>query len=552
MQYIRVSDVVNELSVARQDDSRNEFLRLMILSKSVLRDLKVKFLNDFKRVYLPINPKTMTVRMPLDLMRWRTVSVIEKCKDMWGRDTEKVIPLTRNPYINITPAPTKASCEVCGCDATHPVCAELSNYTTLCEDVVIDPNQDPPLTGTRQTVLRTCPNGDIIKEVTQPTQKFIQGAQQCDYDITMEVIRQTVCDYTLSIQLTFLSTTVKNIRLIRNGLYVDSGVLTSYTQANTFFHSIGWIVDSNGNYHLNDSDDVYDLTCTVQKSDLTYQYFTLGRNCKEGNILEIPYLITSYVKNGVTITESPGIDIDTQADQDTFFSGLGFTKVDDTHYKIEDSTDVYYTMTVEMEESPPASPPDDFTLNFTQSNCERPMISDGISNTVTTDVLCNVEIKGCGCIPQTTENVDKIVSCCAPFLNCCQDGQLNNWEGWGYIPSCCPTNSAMPFNLRGTFNIDSDNLIIYLDNVNATKILLSYDDDGTCEGDMAFPDYCLDAFKAGLAYLHAQYNEEISMQRRRELKMNYEEEQTKLAKIYIDPIRMSDLIGALKTKLTPY
>lgn len=455
MQYIKVSDIVNELCVASQDDDRSEFLRYLILSKSVLRDLKVKYINDFERKYLPIDPKTMTVRLPFNYMRFRTISIIEECRDSHGRCTEKVIPLTSNPYINITPIPKSVgSCNVCGCDATHPVCVELDSYTTLCEEVMIDDSQDPPLTGTKQTVLKTCANGDIIKEVTQPTQKWIKGAQQCDYTID-----------------------ISNVNI------------------------------------------------------------------------EFPYTVVSYNKNNVDVVESPPITITNQDEQDSFFSDLGFTKVDSTNYKLSSTTDVYFSLLIEFLD---ASPVTELTINFAQSNCTYPLISDGISNAITTDVLCNVDVKSCGCIDETPSNIEKIVSCCAPFLNCCQSGELNDWNGWGIVPPSCPTNSPQPYNIKGTYNIDEKNFIIYLDSVNATKVLLAYDTDGSCDGDYAIPDYMLDPFKAGLAWLHSQYNESVSPSRRRELKDNYAEELMKVDKIYLDPLNMADLIGALKTPRTPY
>jgi hypothetical protein len=278
------------------------------------------------------------------------------------------------------------------------------------------------------------------------------------------------------------------------------------------------------------------------------QEFSTNRHCVETNSIAFPYTVESYIKNNITQTESPNILIENQDEQDAFFSDLEFTKIDNTHYQLKGSTDVYYSMLI----SDGNSPATETTLNFRQSNCVTPMIANGISNAITRDVLCNVEIKDCGCIVESNSNIETIVSCCAPFLNCCQTGELNNWSGWGFVPSCCPTNSAQPYNVKGTFSIDEKNYLIYLESISVTKILLSYDTDGSCDGDYAFPDYCLDAFKAGLAVYHAEYNEEFTAQRRAELNRNYEKRLVQLEKTYTDPIRMSDLIGALKTKLTPY
>lgn len=558
MQFIKVSDVANELSVARQDDDRREFLRYMILSKSVLRELKLKYINDFVRVYLPIDQATMTVRLPLDFMRFRTISLIEECRDNYGNCSEKVIPLTHNPYINITPVPTEAlnSCDVCNCTPTHPVCSELSNYTELCEEVMIDPNDSPPLTGTKQTVLRTCANGDIIKEVTQPVLKFIEGDVICDYEIVLEIL-QSICTYSLNINQHF--DTPATISFTVNGEVVTSGSLLSIDAMNAYMANLpGWTVVSSLVYTYV-GEDVHGSTATVVGGGST-DTFNITGTCYQQNILTFPYTIVNYTVNGVVLSESPAeIDIDNQTEQDEFFADLGFTKVFNTdsppvaYYTKQDSEDVYFNIVVDIPESPPDSPPSTNQINFVQSNCHRFLVSDGISSATTTDVLCNVPVhEGCACIIETPTTIETICGCCAPYLNCCQDGQLTGYNGWGYVPSNCPTNSPQPYNKKGTYSIDEVNYIIYLDSVCASKVLLAYDNDGSCDGEYMFPAYLLDAFKAGLAFYHIQYNEDANPRRRLELKMNYQEELTKLSKEYTDPIYMADLIGALKTGKTPY
>lgn len=562
MQYIKVSDVVNELSVARQDDSRTEWLRLMILSKSVLRELKLKYLNDFSRVYLPIDQATMTVRLPLDFQRFRTISLIEECRDNYGNCSEKVIPLTHNPYINITPQPTEAlsTCDTCKCTPTHPVCSELSSYTELCEEVMIDPNSSPPLTGTKQTVLRTCANGDIIKEVTEPVLKFIEGDMICDYEIEVSYLR-SICDYDLEYLLVVDVAFLFTVTYTLNGETITSAEFVSYAEIQAYFESLGWTAVSNKHYTLDGVTDVYgDTFIFTYTGTGAEQSFMAGRHCEEENIITFPYTIVNYTVNGVVISESPAeIGINNQADQDEFFADLGFTKVFNTdspptaYYIKQGSEDVYFNIVVDLYASPPESPQETYQVNFIQTNCHRLLVNDGISNATTTDVLCNVPVhEGCGCILESEETIATICGCCAPFLNCCQDGQLTGYSGWGYVPSNCPTNSPMPYNKKGTFSIDEINYIIYLDSVCASKVLLSYDNDGSCSGDYAFPDYMLEAFKSGLAWKHAQYNEEITPFRRRELKMNFQEELSKLSREFTDVIYMADLIGALKTGKTPY
>lgn len=549
MQYILVSDIVNNLAVVRRDDSRMEFLRHMIVAKSLLKEFKIAYIQDFKRVYIPIDPKTMTVRIPFDFQRFRTISLIEKCPNIFGGTTEKVIPLTHNPYINITPVPDKNACEVCGCVPTHPVCVEIDAYTTLCEEIVLDYNTDPVTTGTRQTVLKTCPNGDIISEVTQLTLKFKKGAEVCDYNIEVSVLRN-LCDYDLNYTLVITTSFRFTVTFTLNGEIIESGEMNSYAQIQTYFESYGWTAVTNKHYTLSNSTDVYstEVVFTDFHSPSGEQEFSLNRHCVETNSIAFPYTVESITINNVVQTESPIVEITTQGEQNSFFDELGFSKIDATHYEILATEDVYYSMLI----SDGNSPATETTLNFIQSNCIIPSVSDGISNSITRDVLCNVEIKDCGCIVESPSNIETIVSCCAPLLSCCQSGQLDNWNGWGFVPSCCPTNTPQPYNAKGTYNIDEKNFIIYLGSVNATKVLLDYDTDGSCDGDFAIPDYYLLSFQAGIAAYAAEFDETITESRRRELNRNFDKRVTELEKKWTDPIRMADLIGALKTHHTPY
>lgn len=549
MNLIKVSDAVDELSLARRDDNRGEWLRYFILSKTVLRDLKIKYLNDFKRVYLAVNQSTNTVRIPFDFYRFRTISIIENCKDRFGKTSEKVIPLTLNPYINITPQEAITCNNACNCEINHPVCQELSDYTVTEEDIIIDEGASPSLNGVRQTILRTCANGDIIKEVTEPVQKWIEGTQVCDYTIAIERNMRTICDYNFSVVVPLSSGFF--LHLFINGVEVISEELT-ITTIDNYMEGLGWTVSNVGTtftFTLEDSSEIYGLEGFYIADPVPLRTdFNIERQCAETNSIEFPFDIVSYVLNGETITPSPAETIVYQSDLDAFFGQLGFDKVDDTHYTLEGSEDVFFSMIIETSDSPAL----EININFVQDHCHKPLINDGYENKLFTDVLCNVVLKECGCIAETASNISTIVSCCSSYLHCCQVGELNNYSGWNVVPACCPTNNEQPYNRFGEYNLDEKNFLIYLSSVNASRVLLAYDSDSICDGEYFLPDYAMNAMKAGIAWYAAQYDEQMPYIRRRELKGNYVEEINKVISDYTDPLRMAELINALKTRKYPY
>lgn len=549
MQYIRLSDVVDNLSVARKDNDRQQYLASLILSKSVLRDLKLIYLNEFKRVYLAVDQSTNIVRLPFNFYRFRSISIIENCKDRFGRTSEKVIPLTLNPYINITPQEPVTCDNACNCEISHPVCQELANYELIEEDITIPDEVSPAVIGTRQTVLRTCANGDIIKEVTEPVQKWIEGDQLCNYSITIEGYPRLVCDYDLTVTVPVATSFYITFNI--NGVNVTSGLINVIT-FQAYMESLGWTFVSQSlgtfTFTFSDTSTVYAVDAYYINSLLVRTDFTVERHCVEVTTIEFPFTILSYVLNGESITPSPAETIVYQSDLDSFFTELGFTKVDDTHYTISDTEDVYFSMIIETGDSPAV----EININFTQSGCRKPLISAGYENQLFTDVLCNVPLKECGCISETASAISTIVSCCSSYLHCCQVGELNNYSGWNVVPACCATNNEQPYNRFGTYNLDEKNYLIYLESVNASRVLLAYDTDGSCEGDFAVPDYCLEAMMAGIAFKTVQYDDNIHPIRRRELEINYSKELNKLIRDYTDPIRMADLVNALKTRKYPY
>lgn len=552
---VKITDAVDELSLLRRDENRMEWLRYKVVSKHVLRDMRLIHLNAFKKVYLTVDKSTNTVRLPDDYYQFRLISVLQKCHDRFGKVTEKPVALTYNPYININPNTTpEDSCDnpvnkPCGCQLSTPACAELANFTAICEEVVIDPNASPPLTGMKQTVLKTCENGDIIKEVTQPTQKFKQGDLTCDYTITMNTDHDIYqCDYSVSLFCGLGE--ALTITFTLNGQTIVSPPLADDNAMFAYMESYGWVGDINTCNFTLTSQDTYGDTMTVTIISSGEQGLAnVGRNCAVISS-RFPYRLYSYtVDTDTTTLDSPEVIISDQSDQDTFFANLGFTKVSDTQYIITHTTTTYFNVVVILEgQQIPDSPPVLIQFNFIQSNCHQDIIADGYENQVFRDVLCNVPVKSCGCIVESQETLDKIFDCCGDWLQSCQIGSCNNWNGWTRFKPCCQTNTPQPYNMKGTYRLDEKNYLIYLDSVAATKVLLTYYDDGNCSGDFYIPDFCIPACKAGIAFYAAEFDEDITDQRRDLLEIGYSRRLEDLDKFYVNAIRITDLVEALKVK----
>lgn len=544
LSLVRLSDIVNELSVLRRDNDREGYLAALVASKSVLRDLRINYLNAFQRVYVQIDQSTNTARLPFDYYKFVTISVVQDCKDRFGKTTQKVLPLTHNPYINITPfkAPEGVCKTECNCVSSSPVCSELNNFETIVEVITL-PNDT---TANKTTILQTCANGDIIKQECQPVLQYIEGDQVCDYAVTMEILTDHLCSYTLDMRPIIAGLVAPYIvTFTLNGEEISSYFIVTSDDLDDFFAEYGWTKTAASQYSIQTQDD-YETTVTAVDS-ATPEVENEGemtKVCTEGNLLTFPYLISSYELNGTLVDVDETME--DQADQDLFFYDLGFDKVDNTHYTKELSEDAYGNIQIYIDE--PSSPPTFLgTIEIEQSNCHNPLIENGYQEVCTTDVLCNVPVKeGCGCIIETPEAIATIVDCCSNYLNCCQVGMFSNWSNFG---NCCPTNTPQPFNIKGTFNLDESNYLIYLDSVSATTLLLAYYNDGSCNGETYIPDAATELVKAGIAYRTAQNDMTIPEFRVERLRRDYTREKFEYSK-WLNPIRINEFVAAVRTMIT--
>jgi hypothetical protein len=125
------------------------------------------------------------------------------------------------------------------------------------------------------------------------------------------------------------------------------------------------------------------------------------------------YTLVDYKLNGV-IYDS-GVIINNQSNQDNFFITLGFSKISNTTYRINNSTNVWSYIDIQGIAH--------VQVPFVQSGCFTP---SPIQLITTTQTICKTGVKPCGCLDITPEVVNVLNSC-----NCCNWGTWNIWW-WGY------------------------------------------------------------------------------------------------------------------------
>lgn len=132
-QLVKLSDVVDEMSISAYDDDRKKYLRYTFFAKRTFLDLHFNLLSRVERQFIKVNPRTHTAILPKDYYKFMTVSIVDDCGN--------IIPLSKNEYMNITAEVVKETCKetkcnVCGQSASE-VCDEVQNFQTITEVITM-------------------------------------------------------------------------------------------------------------------------------------------------------------------------------------------------------------------------------------------------------------------------------------------------------------------------------------------------------------------------------------------------------------------------------
>jgi hypothetical protein len=127
------------------------------------------------------------------------------------------------------------------------------------------------------------------------------------------------------------------------------------------------------------------------------------------------------------------------------------------------------------------------------------------------ELVCNLEVKSCGCVSITPENLDIITTCCCPIT-------VN-----GFSVYCNTYEKVKPLTIKngtGYFKYD-DNRTVFLKGSIPDQVLMNGISTGEAEEEEIIPDYAMLTFFDGISYLNSKYNNSMNRFQQKEAKDIY-------------------------------
>lgn len=157
---------------------------------------------------------------------------------------------------------------------------------------------------------------------------------------------------------------------------------------------------------------------------------------------------------------------------------------------------------------------------------ETPVAKVGTNGTVTgfevvktQETKCKLETLPCGCVPETTGNVEKICGCaieCAPYL---RDKQTAIFNEYGYYKLDYGCRSISIYDMNGKPAADGELLVVYESN----------------GMDMLVPDYAFSALTALVDWIRKQYSPMYNDKERASAKQHFKSEKMGML-MHLNPI----------------
>lgn len=548
IRFLKLSEIVDGISILTNDDDQKYYLKYMKLAKRVYRELYYNVLGEPTRVLIEVNRSTKTVKLPADYYKLCSLAVLDRC------DPPNMFPLAFNSYLNTTKekeedCPPVPPGQCCDCQGQSAICDEVGSFQTITETITL-PDSSTMIQTTR---IKTCPNGDIIKEVCAPT--FVAGSPItiCDFDINLcsgnsyPVLQK--CDYALTFNL-FGDNFPFTLKYYNGCNLVTSSVINDATALQVFMQGLGW-TGSGFNYTIAGSSIKWGNFLAYMGSTLLSTSTPVASNCVALN----SFTIVSYTKNAVTVTVDQVIS--SQSDLDDFFvTTLGFTKISDTEYNIVGSADTWNNIILTGNVAP--------IILFTQSNCQTTTPAGTYKLNCITTTECNVPVKACGHIIPSLETEQVLGDIFGNVLQSCCNGDLGNWSnGHWHRKNACMTPIVKPYNKEGLYSVDETEKVLYLDfNLHrhfhwqfdeVYKVLISYKGDGTAaDGQCYVPDVpaAVNAMESGIYLYSIKFDKTVSSIEKKRAEIDYETKQTDLHE-YRYPWRIEDMIAALNARRKP-
>lgn len=319
----------------------------------------------------------------------------------------------------------------------------------------------------------------------------------------------------------------------KNGSFItDATFIEDYSDLVNFFASIGFAESSTNVFIKLNSADVFTSIAygaSAPNTGATSTQVFVQDQCDDTQALLPPFTLKSYTKNLNTTTVNTAIT--DNSDLISVFGALGIYLVGDGEYTIYQTSDVWNHVVITYNGT-------DFTFNFTPENCFV-TTTHVVEQTCNTNVDCNVEVKACGCIVDTSANCAKLKSCCGDILESCCTNSLKN------LASATPYPTAPnPF---GGYKFDESTGRIYLDDYFCgDKVLISYYTDGSINGQYYIADWAVPAAMAGIYWRSIQFNKRVGLGEKSYAERQYGKAMDKLFREQ-NPFNIAELSRALQT-----
>lgn len=203
--YITLDEIIKNALTDIGDDSPHQYARFKTWALRGLNELQYDVLSNTKQKYLPVDANTKTALLPNDFVQWTRIGVITQ-----GNEIQD---LAHDPNLVYTPIEEEGCNPItdhCSCGCTDPLCAAISNSTTTTEDVII------------------------------PFPIYIT---YCDYQYTFDAPNHGEYPY--------------EVTIVINGVISSSTTITQQSDLDTFFSNIGFTKNSDTDYSIIHSSDVY-------------------------------------------------------------------------------------------------------------------------------------------------------------------------------------------------------------------------------------------------------------------------------------------------------
>lgn len=399
--YTTIEAVVKAVLRDTYDDSGS--MRLRFESWAIQgwkEELTIDVIRETKKVFLPIVANTKTVKLPPDCIDYVVIGIV---------DIDNMIrQLSRNDTITpplIDDSAMKSGCE-CECRCTGELCSDLLKISTVEEVTEL---------GIKTVKTRTCENGDVIQEITEPT-TIATKVNTCNYSISI-ADTCNACSYEVIIPGD-PATPFSQVSFIKNGVEIFLGVISDIPSLNAAMEEQGFTVISSERYKIFETCDVYTTFTYVNNGDQSHDISFAVSDCEDISTIVFPITIDSYVKNDEIV--DVGLVVNTIDGLNDFFVSLGFSVDGIASYHLSGSSDSFVSLT--YTESATSK-----TSIFTPYDCVISYVYtvELITKTIN---ICNLAVKPCGCPLDTPENISTCSTCFGCYPGCWNGCSLNESE----------------------------------------------------------------------------------------------------------------------------